>query len=276
MAESVWLENGASFNPSETIRVRHTLSSHPLLQLPRLQTLAESLAGTDHIKFVLPNRKESSAFYTISEKEAKRSVGEAFHRIEEKGSWIAIYFTEADPNYRKLIEETLNSLKLTIEPSDPGMFGYSLFIFLASPPTVTPFHFDRENNFNLQIMGRKHLHVWSMNDRAAVPEEAIENYFTHNSLRALRYHPDLEGRAKNFDVGPGDGLYVPSTSAHSVATEDYWVTPGNCVSVSIALTYFTRATRRRANAYLCNEFLRNRFSITPTSPGEYRMLDRIK
>ncbi len=276
MSDSVWLEKGVSFNPTYILRVQHSLSSHPLLQLPRLQMLAESLAGTDHIKFVLPNRKEASAFYTISEREAKRNVGEVFQRIEEKGSWVAIYFAEADPDYRKLIDEALNSLAPTVEPTDPGMSGYSLFIFVASPPTITPFHFDRENNFNLQILGRKHLRVWPMNDREAVPEEAIENYFTHNSLSGLRYHDDLESRAKHFDVGPGDGLYVPCTSAHFVATEEYWATPGNSVSISIALTYFTRATRIRANAYLCNEFLRKHFSVNPTPPGRSPFLDSVK
>lgn len=273
----IWLADGKVFHPGRIARIRHSLCSHPLLQLPRLRILAESFAGTRHLNFVLPNRKKNSAFYTISEAEAKRDIHETFDQLDSPGTWVGIYFAEADPAYRDLITSVLQAMKPTIEPADPGMHGYSLFFFIAAPPTVTPFHIDRENNFNIQILGRKRLRIWPADDRQAVPDEAVEEFFVNDSLSKLRYPENLESHAVDVEIGPGEGVYFPSPSGHFVTTENNgWVKPGDGVSVSMALTYFTKATQRRAHAYLVNQFLRTRFSSHPGSPGLSPMWDALK
>ena len=273
----IWRADGRAFHPTEVAATRHSLCDHPLLQLPKLRELAESFAGTSHIKYAMPNRKKGSAFYTLSESEAKKDIRSTFDRIDTPGTWAAIYFAEKHKDYGALIRETLDAMKPVIEPVDPGMHGYSLFLFIASPPTVTPFHIDRENNFNVQILGRKHLRVWPAGDRLTVPDQAIEAYFVDDTLRKLHYREEFESRALDYDVGPGEGVYIPSTAAHCVTTEDGgWATPGNAVSISLALTYFTAATRRRAYAYLFNQFARRRFAAYPASPGCSDALDRIK
>lgn len=274
---SIWRADGKPFDPLQVARTRHTLSTHPLLQLPRLRKLAVSLAGTSHVKYALPNRKAGSTFHTFSEAEARKDVASTFDHIEEAGNWVAFYFLEDDPEYGALLRETLDGMKPQVEPSDPGMHGYSLFMFIASPPTVTPFHIDRENNFNVQIMGRKRLRVWTAQDRVAVPDVAIEDYFVRDTQRSLRYHEDLDARALDFDLGPGEGVYIPSAAGHYVTTEEgTWAQPGNRVSVSLAMTYFTAASTRRARAHLLNAFLRSRFSVTPMSPGKSDLVDHLK
>lgn len=273
----IWRADGQPFDPLQVARTRHSLSAHPLLQLPRLQQLALSLAGTAQVKYALPGRKAGSAFHTFSEAEARKSIAETFEHIEEAGNWVALYFLEDEPAYGALLRDTLDAIKAQIEPRDPGMHGYSLFMFIASPPTVTPFHIDRENNFNVQIMGRKHLHVWPPQDRLAVPDVAIEDYFVHDSLRSLHYREELDARAMDFDIGPGEGVYIPSTAAHYVTTEEgAWAQPGDRVSVSLAMTYFTAATARRARVHLANAFLRAHGNGTPQSPGRSALVDQFK
>ena len=276
-ASPMWTADGRPFRADRVAPMRHALADHPLLQLPRLRRLAESFAGTSHLKFVAPDRKKNSAFYTLSESEAKKDIRSTFDQLDSPGTWVALYFAEADPDYRAFVAETLDGMKPLVEPVDPGMHGYNLFIFIAAPPTVTPFHIDRENNFNVQVLGRKRLRVWAPDDRIAVPDEAIEDYFVRNSLSGLRYDDSIESRALDLDVGPGDGVYIPSTAGHFVSTEDNgWAGPGNGVSISVALTYFTAATRRRAHAYALNQFLRTRFSAQPTSPGTSPLVDTLK
>lgn len=274
---AIWRADGQPFDPLQVAKMQHGLCAHPLLQLPRLCRLALSLAGTPHVKYALPNRKPGSAFHTLSEVEAKKSIASTFDHIEQAGNWVALYFLEDDAEYGALLRETLDGMKPLVEARDPGMHGYSLFMFIASPPTVTPFHIDRENNFNVQIMGRKHLRVWQAHDRVAVPDAAIEDYFVHDTLRSLRYHDELDARALDFDIGPGEGVYIPSTAGHYVTTEEGdWARPGYRVSVSVAMTYFTKATVRRARAHLLNAFLRGRFSASPQSPGRSALVDRLK
>ncbi|MGA8008984.1 MAG: cupin domain-containing protein [Thiomonas sp.] len=274
----IWRADGEPFHPTEVACTRHDLCTHPLLQMPRLRRLAMSLAGTSKVKFSRPNRKKGSAFHTLSEAEAKKDINTTFDQIEEPGTWVALYFLEDDPDYGALLRDTLDRMKPQVEPHDPGMHGYSLFLFIASPPTVTPFHIDRENNFNVQVMGRKHLRIWQANDRDAVPDVAIEDYFVHDSLRSLHYRDELDARALDFNVGPGEGVYIPSTAGHYVTTEEdgAWVQPGDRISVSMAMTYFTEATVRKSRAYLLNEFLRNRFSARPLSPGRSDVVDHLK
>lgn len=273
----VWTVDGQAFDPKQITPIRHALCSHPLLQLPRLRQLAESFAGTDHLNFVLPNRKKNSAFYTLTEAEAKRDIRLTFDQLESPGTWVGIYFADADPDYRELITSVLDSMKPMIEPVDPGMHGYGLFFFIASPPTVTPFHIDRENNFNIQILGRKRLRIWPAADRQAVPDEAVEEFFVNGSLGQLRLREELEASAVDLEIGPGEGVYFPSPAGHFVTTEDNgWARPGDAVSVSMALTYFTQDTRRRAHAYLLNQFLRQRFAARPTSPGTSPWADAVK
>ena len=276
-AGPVWTADGLPFDPARITPIRHALCGHPLLQLPRLRQLAESFAGSDHLNFVLPNRKKHSAFYTLSEAEAKKDIRHTFDQLESPGTWVGIYFAEADPDYRELITSVLDSMKPMIEPRDPGMYGYSLFFFIAAPPTVTPFHIDRENNFNIQILGRKRLRIWPADDRQAVPDEAVEEFFVNGSLSKLRLREELEPSAVDLEIGPGEGVYFPTPAGHFVTTEDKgWAKPGDGVSVSMALTYFTAATRRRAHAHLVNQFMRQRYAARPTSPGTSVWVDAVK
>ncbi len=268
--------DGQPFQPREVALIRHRLCGHPLLELPRLRQLAMDFSGTDHVKYARPQRKPGSAFYTLSEAEAKTHVAETFDHLDEPGTWLAIYFAEADADYRALLHETLDGLRPMVEPSDPGMYGYSLFLFFASPPTTTPFHIDRENNFNVQILGHKRLRVWQADDRVAVPEQAIETYFAEDSLRDLHYRDELDDRALDVEVVPGEGVYIPNTAGHYVQTEPGdWTRQGG-VSLSLALTYFTADTRRRARLAVLNHTLRQRMGISLGLPDEApRRRDRV-
>ncbi len=62
------------------------------------------------------------------------------------------------------MDEVLDELNLGVEQRDPGMCYRGGWIFVTSPNTVTPFHYDKEHNFILQVRGRKTLHVWDHRD----------------------------------------------------------------------------------------------------------------
>jgi hypothetical protein len=118
------------------------------------------------------------------------------------------------------------------------------FVFISAPPSVTPFHIDRENNFWLQMKGRKTLNVWEPTDRAVVASSEVDNFILYGSNVTLR--EGYKERSHEFDVGPGDGVYFPSTSPHMTRTDNAWVRPGDGVSMSIGVNFYTHRTRRRA------------------------------
>jgi hypothetical protein len=204
------------------------------------------------------------------------SLSQVFRRIEEPESWVALYNVQSDPEYRKMIWQVLESVGPQLEQQDRGVFDADGFIFISSPPSATPFHFDRENNFFLQIHGRKRTTVWHPDNRDVVPEEIIEQKIGLGTSSKAQYADSFLGTAAvNAELGPGEGIYMPSTSAHMTNTESIPVNKDDAYSVSIGIVYYTKATRRSAYVYALNGYLR-KFGLRPRPPYESRARDAIK
>lgn len=268
-------ENGAQYHPARVVPLRHALSDHPLLQLPRLQQLAESLLATGQCKFIAPDTQPTSPFNTLTRDPAGKTIADVFAQIDTPGAWIALYNVETDPVYRQFLWEAVATVREQVDLLDPGIFHVGGFIFLSAPPSVTPFHIDRENNFWLQIRGRKTINVWDPSDRDAVPESAVEAFIVHGDLSGVSLRDGVLARSFERDMGPGDGVYMPSTAAHMTRSTPDWVTPGDGVSVSIGIVFYTAATRRAANIRALNLFLRQR-GLNPRPPGQSALLDAFK
>lgn len=266
---------GASFSSHRVGRVRHDFHRHPLMQLAALARLAHDLAPAKQCRFIEPGARQDSEFHHLPRSHDGRDIDEVFRRIEEPGSWVALYHCETDPQYRAFLREVIASVRPLIEPEQGPIFMEQGFIFISAPPSVTPFHIDRENNFWLQVRGRKVMNVWEPTDRAAVAAADVDDFIVYGSLGNVRMKEgDLE-RAHAFDVGPGDGVYFPSTSPHSTRTEPGWARPGDGVSVSIGVVFYTAHTRYRAYVHAWNLFLR-RFGVKPREPGASAAIDAVK
>lgn len=275
-------ENGFHIQPREPhpfsadriSPIRHNYHEHPLMQLPALNQLARNLVAVDKCRFVSPDTTAHSAFSTAGESPDGRSIDEIFARMEEPGSWIALYNVEQDPVYRQFLLEVTADLRGLVEATQPGMHTVQGFIFISAPPSVTPFHIDRENNFWLQIRGRKVITLWDREDRLAVPQLGAEEFIVEHNLRHVRLDDAVQARGTEHDVGPGDGIYFPSTTPHMTRSGRDWCTPGDGVSISIGVVFYTATTRRHAHIHTCNAILR-RAGLSPRAPG-HSPLDGFK
>ena len=142
------------------------------------------------------------------------------------------------------------------------------WIFVSSPNTVTPFHIDHEHNFILQIRGKKRLYTWEPFDREVVSERAQELFHDEHSRERIGWNESFRSRARIFDLVPGMGGYMPSTSPHLVEN-------GDEPSITISFTYYTDATRRREMLYRGNARLR-RMGLSPRPVGSSVLRDRVK
>lgn len=257
-------------------RLQHDFHRHPLLQLPELAKLAADLMPGGQCRFVHPGMAQDSAFFHLDHHPDGRDIEEVFRRIEESGSWIALYNIEKIPRYRTLLDEILETVRPVIEREQPGIFNLTGFCFISAPPSVTPFHIDRENNFWLQLHGRKVLTVWDASDRGAVPADAVEDFIVNHSLKKVRMTEAGRGSGHEFDSGPGDGVYFPTTSPHMTRTDDAWVEPGNGVSVSLGVTFYTSHTQKLARVHQTNRAIRKYLHRSPASPGQSAALDAVK
>ena len=266
----------AGFSTFRIHRLRHNFHLHPLLQLPELANLAGELMPSGQCRFVHPRIAQDSAFLHIDQHPDGRDLDEVFQRIEEPGSWIALYNIETIPRYRALLDDILDTVRPIIEREQPGIFNLTGFCFISAPPSVTPFHIDRENNFWLQLHGRKILTVWDASDRGAVPADAVEDFIVKHSSKKVRMTDAGRNSGHAFDSGPGDGVYFPTTSPHTTRSDEGWTTPGNGVSVSLGVTFYTSHTRKLARVHQTNRVLRKYLRRHPTCPGQSPALDAAK
>lgn len=271
----VWIDQPQTYSTAQVQVLKHNFHEHPLMQLSELSKLASDLYATKQCRFIAPGSNQASAFKHDPNDPSGRGIDEIFRRIEEPGSWVALYNIETHPVYREFLNEVVASVRPLVEAQEPGMFNVGGFIFISAPPSVTPFHIDRENNFWLQVKGRKTMNVWDPTDRHVVAGKVRDNFILTGSLREVCLGEGFKERSHEFNVGPGDGVYFPSTSPHMTRSDPDWTTPGDGVSISIAVVFYTEITRRSANVHALNLFLR-RFGLAPTEPGQVVWLDKFK
>lgn len=267
-----------AYDPRRVTRIRHGFSSHPLMQLEQLEELAVRLhrRGAGQLKYLAKGTPANAPFDTLTQDEKGRGIREVFSSLGEPGSWIALYHVASDPQYREFVWQVVRSIQTQIDASDPGVFEVDGFIFLSSPPSATPFHIDRENNFFLQIRGRKRFSVWHPDDRAVVSERALEQFIAHFNLDEVRLADWMIDRcAFNGELTAGEGVYMPSTSPHMSHTEHRVMSPEESISISIGVVFFTRATRRAAYNYALNAFMR-RLGLASKPPYQSAVRDRLK
>lgn len=259
----------ALFNPQKVMTVRHSWLDHPLLQLDALTALAERLDKQGAIRAHSAGANFHTSFVDAPQTHPpKLTAMETIKRIEEAQAWMALHNVQNDELYRGLVDEILDEVMPRTEKKDPGMHGRAGWIFITSPNAVTPYHMDHENNFILQCLGTKKVYVWEPLDREVVSERSLELFHAKHSRELVVFRDDFLQRAHACDFEPGMGAYMPSTAPHLVKN-------GPGVSVTISVTYYTRAIRRTKLLYKGNHRLRE-LGLTPHPIGEEGVRGKIR
>ena len=254
--------------------IRHNYHLHPLMQMDRLAQLAKSLVATEQCRFIAHDTTVSSEFHHEKESPDGRSIDEVFRRIEEPGSWVALYNVQTDPTYNLFVRDVMASASHIVDGHEK-IFDVRGFIFISAPPSVTPLHIDRENNFWLQVHGRKTLNVWERSDHDVVTATDVEDFIVWGG-GAVRLKDEMLPSSIEFDCGPGDGVYFPSTTPHMTRSDRNWTQPGNGVAVSIGIVFYSDVTRRAAYVHTVNQLLRRHLGWQPRAPQQSALLDGVK
>ncbi len=230
----------ASFNPWRIQPVSHRMCDHPLVRRDAIESLAARLEAERRVLgFGEGVTAGTGMNRALSEFRHKHSAPETVRSIERANAWLSLRHIQSDPEYRALVDLVLDDVKRAVDLHDPGMCWRAGWVFVSSPGAVTPFHIDTEHNFLLQVLGRKRIYVWDHRDTIAVGDRARDRFINHRGLDEVVWRDEFRERAHVFDLGPGDGAYMPSTSPHMVEN-------GDQPSITMSFTYYTRATLRRA------------------------------
>src|SRR3546814_13973884 len=82
---------------------------------------------------------------------------ETIRTIASNGSWAVLKNIENVAADRTLLMDLLGELEPVVSPRTGAMLTPQGFIFISSPGSITPFHFDPEHNILLQQIGRAHV-----------------------------------------------------------------------------------------------------------------------
>jgi hypothetical protein len=243
------------------VPVAHNLVEHPLLDLESLAGLAERLPSSqvEHNVGDLPEIVEDHEGVERSQ----MTPAEIARTIDSNGMWMVLKLIETDPEYRRLLDETLDEVSAHLPSGEGPMLQREGFVFLSAPNSVTPSHTDPEHNILLQVRGRKEMTVGEFPDEETRQQE-LEDHATggHRNIDWMPANPRL------FDLHPGEAVYVPPHAPH-------WVKNGESASVSLSITFRTPGTDKAARVSAMNARLR-RLGMTPKPLGSRPAADSVK
>lgn len=244
----------------------HGLAGLPLWELPSLVEL--SLRMPDHSDTYWSNGSVKVANAWEEGTTQRRSLQETIAGIEHNNSLVILKHTEQDPVYGPVLHEILSKfVEFAGEAMRCDVIAGEVLILVSSPNRITPYHFDGETNFLVQVRGDKTFNVFDQNDRTLVTNEEVEAYFTSNASSAV-YRENRQKDATVYDLRAGFGLHIPPTAPH-------WVTNKNNISVALSVNYELSSVKRQIKIHRVNRRLRG-VGITPLAPGLSAGRDRLK
>jgi hypothetical protein len=253
----------AGFN-REPFFVRHELAGHPLFELASLAALSTRLPAP----MVEWNAGHAGAYGKPDAiKPSRRPCAETILGVATEPAWVLLRNVQEDPQYARLLDELLDEIEPYSEPLLPGMCQRQGFLFISSEAAVTPYHFDPEYNFLMQVRGHKTVHMWNPANRSVLTAVAIDDHYAFDrDNRDQPYRDNFLESAWILPLGPGQGLHFPLHAPHWVRTESE-------VSVSFSITFRTRESKFREAVHAANGELRRAFGFEPPAPGKSALWD---
>jgi hypothetical protein len=189
--------------------------------------------------------------------------GDVIRNIASADAWLTLLNIEDDPAYAELINAKLDELERGMLGRQGKMHKRVGFIFVSSPNSVTPAHFDIEHSLLMQVSGSKTVSFGRFPSEQARRRE-VERYWDGSHGRIESLPAELE----SYRLTPGRGVYIPPVAPH-------WVHNGPASSLSVTLTYFSAATERENMIEAFNARLRP-FHLRPRQPGLSAPIDEAK
>jgi quercetin dioxygenase-like cupin family protein len=248
----------ARLYPATAGKIAHALTDHPLLTLDALATLAETLPA-DSAEWnpgALPIGIDPADIPA-----AARGIGETIREIDSSASWVVLKRIEQVPAYAALLRDALGELAHIVIPRTGAMHQLEGFVFISSPGSVTPFHFDPEHNILLQLRGTKTMTVFPGGDGRLLSAEAQEAFHLGQHHRNLPWRDEFAALGEAVALQPGEAIHVPVKTPH-------WVKNGPAPSISLSITWRSEWSYAEADARAFNRVVR-RIGLRPGRPGAF-------
>ena len=255
-------------------KFEHRLLGHPALSLENLARVIPALPK-DRVMYsrgLLDNGADFET--TFRHRPVGRTLEETIESIRASDSYVMVRSPECAPSFADLHRQLIGDVEKIMKARGVGTvaYGAQLYLFIASPNAVTPFHIDRNSTFLLQFRGSKVVSVFPQWDSRVVSDEDREAYVAHARTQ-LPWDASKDAAATRFRFEPGEALHIPFVAGHHVrnGSED--------VSISMSIIFNTREGSAWARALNFNHRVRpamKRFGLAPAPVGTSRWRDRGK
>ena len=241
--------------------VEHRLEGHPLLTLEAIAELADALPRES----VICDRADQPLLVPEGgpPRGSEPRPGDVIRHLDVGRSWLTLLNIEQQRAYRELMDTCLDQVAAVVEPHPGDMRRRVGFVFVSSPRSVTPAHFDIEHSLLLQVSGHKEVTLVRFATEA-VRQRERERYWEGSHGRV----EELPASIATHDLTPGRGVYIPPICPH-------WVRNGDAVAISMTLTFFSDDSERDQFIEAFNARLR-RLRFHPRPPGRSPRLDGAK
>ena len=192
--------------------------------------------------------------------------GDVIRDLQNANAWLTLLMVEDDPGMAAIMNTYLDQLEAGMSAKQGKrvkMRKRVAFVFVSSPNSVTPVHFDIEHSLLMQVSGSKTVSIGRWESDAARRHE-FDRYWDGSHGRIETLQPEVA----SYTMTPGRGVYIPPGTPH-------WVHNGPGISLSVTLTYFTAATVRENRVESFNALLRRRH-MKPREPGHSVIVDTAK
>jgi hypothetical protein len=239
----------------------HSLDEAAALSLESIAQLAEALPNesvvTESAVKPLVSAEYTPTFSTPQE------AGDRIRAIDESDSWMTLLNIEQVPRYRNLIDEQVDALARSVGLPPAQRRRRMGFIFVSSPGSVTPAHFDIEHSLCIQLRGERSLSFGAFTD-GEHRETEINRYWT-GSFGRMEAMPAM---VSEVHLAPRRAAYIPPWTPH-------WLNNGNAASLSLTITFFNRDNENESMVQAYNQKLR-KLRIAPASYGTHPRADAAK
>src|SRR5215468_1848765 len=193
--------------------------------------------------------------------------GDVIRDLRNANAWLTLLNVEDDPAMAEIMNSHLDQLESAMiakqGPKRGKMYRRVAFVFVSSPNSVTPVHYDIEHSLLMQVSGSKTVSVGRF-ESDAVRRHEFDRYWDGSHGRIENVPPEIA----TYTMTPGRAVYIPPGTPH-------WVHNGPDISLSVTLTYFTAATVRENRIEDFNSHLRRRH-LKPREPGRSVTVDTAK
>ncbi len=239
----------------------HTLLGHPALSLENLARAIPALPKA-HVYHSNGRLTEGDNFDRAHIDHAPEASLEAtLEDLRNTDAYIMVRQPEDHPSFQPLYAELKSDVNQLIRKAGLGGSAEDtmLYLFIASPGSVTPFHIDRYSTLLMQFRGSKEVTVFPPWDERVVGDEDTEHFFA-NTGRRPTWRPEAAEFGETFAFSPGQTLHIPFTSGHHVKNGN------DDVSISLSIIFNTEQTKQLIRAMLFNHHARKLMSKVGMHP----------